>query len=64
MQHRFFPEPVAVTAWFSADSPSGFSLSPPVHPHSGNPAHFLSERPGLRGVIAHGVTAREAGVLH
>lgn len=53
-----------MTAWFSAHSHTGLSLSPPVHPHSGDPAHFLSERPGLCGITAHCVAAWEAGVLH
>lgn len=64
LQHHCLQEPLGGTALFSGGSRTALSLSPPVHPHSGNPAYFLSERPGLCGISAHRVAAWEAGVLH
>lgn len=63
VQHPCFQEPVVVAALFAVDSHTGLSL-PPVHPHSGNPAHFLPKRPGLCGITAYCVAAWEAGILH
>lgn len=54
----------AARALFSGGSHPVFSLPPLVHPHSGNPAHFLSQRPGLCGITADCVAAWQAGVLH
>lgn len=41
-----------------------FCVCPSVHPHSGGPAGFLSERPGLRCQSAHHGPARQTGVFH